>query len=204
MFLLRKNKFVIFFIIVLITGCHNPNTLTFKLPSDSLVNQVIYEICNNKEIIHSENVIISKQLCPYTLYYQKRRIHDYDVPPSPPKDLINPIAPLDLITFFKSKVDDSICASDSNYLKLQIQNSTKKFLNNTIFKNFQLATITFNSFKDYCRNDSIIVFYYPIFFSQNYFVYINIHFKRYGEGVILQKVNKDWIVYTVFDTWNVD
>jgi hypothetical protein len=202
----RLVKIGLFFIISgLIMGCQHQPGKTANLPSDSLLNEVIATICMDTSIINPNRDVISRQLCPYTLYYHENNgIGERTPPPPPSMGIINPISPAELITFIKSKLGDTLKNSDTALLSLQIRQSKNKYLDSTYFKSFRLANITITSFKDYFRNDSIVVFSYPIFFSNDNLVYVNAHRRSHGTGLILQRIDNDWKIMKEFDTWNVD
>jgi hypothetical protein len=200
--MLMKKLNLLYTLIVLCSfSCSNTINQGSNIPNDSLVNVVIRQVLEIDSI--SKEISISKRLCPYTLDYSMDQELDKPIPPPPPNQtIINPISPKILWNFLSKKIDISLDMNDTTFISQQISKSEDKFLINDFMNPYKLVELNYHNFRDYFRNDSIIIFYYPIFTSDRKYVYVNYHFQGHGIGVILKNDNVGWKQLLEFDTWN--
>jgi hypothetical protein len=196
------DKIISVLILFMLISCNKKDIKHYDLPSDSLINVVISRVIKLDTVKSDFGFTIAKRLCPYTLDYSFDIKRDsLTPPPSIDMSVINPISPKILIDFINMKLDSSINKLDTSFFALQITNSNNRFIDTLLFKDFKFSNIKYFRHKDYCRLDSIMVFFVPIFSSDKKFVYINYHYNGFGIGTILKRKNNDWIKVSEFDTW---
>lgn len=197
------NKLIGLIILSISLSCTGKKIVYNDLPNDSIINVVIKRIVEIDSMHNNKNFYIAQRLCPYSKDYSSNIDRDSKTPPpSHNNSIINPISPQDFLTYFKTKIDSLINPSDTALYSLQIDYSTDRFLDTSLFRDYKLVNVDYKTTKDYYRLDSIAVFYVPIFTKDNAYVYVNYHYKGWGSGFILKNINKDWILISRFNTWS--
>ena len=200
-------KFILLISVFLIS-CQNKNIdnseHVIDLPSDSLVNQVIYHYIKLNPIFKQYTIIqCALNLCNYEKKIEPK-IEQGKIPPPPSENQINPITFDEFRLLFKSKMNFDLSIKDSISIVQQICSSRNYYLDTNLYSNIIFHTIDIRNRNDLFRNDSVCIFYKPIFTNDKQFVYINSHFLAYGLGMILKNENGNWKKSCEFDTWTTD